>query len=454
MSHRSKSRGKANQESNENTKHQDGPSTDSDSDGMNAKIDKMTEKQELLLTQFGQMNLTLTDLKHSVGSIETRLSTMEQSMNDRAAFEVNIQTKTDKIESDLDTLTKALSETRKALDVLQSKFNNLYEQTQSIDCHGRRNNLILHGIPESDGEIDLNCYQKVVSILKQELGITNADSIRISRCHRLGRPARNRTGFTRPRPIIFHLHWYGDRSLIWDKKDMLRNTQFFLTENFSPEVEQRRRKLLPIFKAAKAKNMKPKPKLVLDKLTIAGKTYTTSNLDQIPDDLNPEKIATPSQNNITAFYSSASPLSNFYPTQVSDEDGTQYFSSEQYYQHRKALFHNDDIQATAIMKCSTSHAAYQEGKKVKGQDNSDWFKTDLAKKQMLKCCLRKFFSDEHLKEFLLNTGETDLVEASPFDKYWGVGIKLSDPAIFDKAQWSGSKNYMGEILTNVREQLK
>lgn len=417
-------------------------------------VEKMQTSQTLLLTKFDEMNSNIESIKTTVGSVDHRITEIENWINERDAFENSMKAKTDKIEGDVTTMNDEITMLKEKIKELESNHSNLYEHTLKLECQSRRDNLVIHGIPESDRESDYDCYSKVVNIMKNELGITNADEIRIARCHRLGPRPQDRDDYVRPRPVIFKLHWFGDRSLLWSRKDRLDKTQFFLSENYPPEIEQRRRKLLPFYKAAKLKNMFPK--LAVDKLIIAGKIYTVSNIDEIPEYLTPEAAATPSKNNITAFFSKFSPLSNFYHVKVTDEDGTEYISNEQFYQHRKALYHSDDLQATAIMRCKSSHAAYLEGKKVKGQHTSDWHKKEMAKKQMLKCCMRKFSAPEnsHLKEFLLKTGDTDIVEASPTDKYWGVGIKITDPAIFDKAQWTGSRNIMGEILENVRSQLK
>ena len=46
-----------------------------------------------------------------------------------------------------------------------------------------------------------------------------------------------------------------------------------------------------------------------------------------------------------------------------------------------------------------------------------------------------------------------LVEASPRDRTWGIGLGASNPKATDKRLWRGS-NWLGEILTQVREELK
>ena len=65
----------------------------------------------------------------------------------------------------------------------------------------------------------------------------------------------------------------------------------------------------------------------------------------------------------------------------------------------------------------------------------------------------QFGQNPVLKEQLLATGNTTLVEASPRDRTWGIGLGSSNPKATDRRMWRGS-NWLGEILTQVREELK
>jgi ribA/ribD-fused uncharacterized protein len=66
----------------------------------------------------------------------------------------------------------------------------------------------------------------------------------------------------------------------------------------------------------------------------------------------------------------------------------------------------------------------------------------------LKC---KFEQNASLKTFLLNTANTRLIEASPNDKYWGCGMSLWNPKLWETKSWSSTgKNIMGTLLEEVR----
>ena len=66
--------------------------------------------------------------------------------------------------------------------------------------------------------------------------------------------------------------------------------------------------------------------------------------------------------------------------------------------------------------------------------------------------LFQFSQNRKLKEKLESTYPKLLVEASPIDFIWGIGCAEDDPDAWDEATWRG-KNYLGYILTEVRDEL-
>ena len=66
--------------------------------------------------------------------------------------------------------------------------------------------------------------------------------------------------------------------------------------------------------------------------------------------------------------------------------------------------------------------------------------------------MEKFRQNQPLLKFLLGTTGKVLVEASPYDKIWGIGIRESDTRASDPSQWQGS-NLLGFALMDVRDQL-
>ncbi|MDG4865613.1 NADAR domain-containing protein, partial [Streptomyces sp. T-3] len=61
-------------------------------------------------------------------------------------------------------------------------------------------------------------------------------------------------------------------------------------------------------------------------------------------------------------------------------------------------------------------------------------------------------ADDALRSFLLGTGERVLVEASPLDRVWGIGLAKDDERADDPARWRGL-NLLGFALMEARERL-
>lgn len=67
--------------------------------------------------------------------------------------------------------------------------------------------------------------------------------------------------------------------------------------------------------------------------------------------------------------------------------------------------------------------------------------------------LAKFSQNQKLKEFLINTQDRVLVEASPVDKVWGIGLSVDSPGVDDPKNWRGL-NLLGFALMQVRQEMK
>lgn len=110
----------------------------------------------------------------------------------------------------------------------------------------------------------------------------------------------------------------------------------------------------------------------------------------------------------------------------------------------------DEENALKILSAKTAREHKALGRQVKGFIESMW--KEKREIYVRIGCHAKFSQNPDLLKFLLDTKGTELVEASPFDKIWGVGLAASDKRIHDKANWIGM-NLLGNILMNVRYEL-
>ncbi len=141
------------------------------------------------------------------------------------------------------------------------------------------------------------------------------------------------------------------------------------------------------------------------------------------------------------------PFSQWYPSKFKIDD-VEYNCCEQWMMAEKARFFHDFESEKKIMETDSPKEQKALGRKVKGFDAEEWNK--VARDIVFDGNEAKFCADENLQKVLLETRGTCLVEASPYDKVWGIGLAEDDPRALDRSQWQGT-NWLGEVLDQVRE---
>lgn len=119
--------------------------------------------------------------------------------------------------------------------------------------------------------------------------------------------------------------------------------------------------------------------------------------------------------------------------------------------HKKALLFGDQESADKIMASKNDPKQCKNlGRGVKGFDPKVWDKE--ARPIVYEGCHYKFTQNEDLLGQLMSTKGSLLVEASPVDKIWGIGMKSTDPDVNNPRCWKGT-NWLGQVLTYVRDDL-
>ncbi len=143
-------------------------------------------------------------------------------------------------------------------------------------------------------------------------------------------------------------------------------------------------------------------------------------------------------------------FSQWYNSPFTLDDAT-YSTAEHYMMAEKAkLFGQRDI-TQKIITCGHPGEAKKLGREIKGFNETIWEEHRYQIVIAANCA--KFGQNPELKRFLLNTGNRILVEASPVDKIWGVGLAEGHPDIENPSQWKG-ENLLGFALMEVRDQLR
>lgn len=132
-------------------------------------------------------------------------------------------------------------------------------------------------------------------------------------------------------------------------------------------------------------------------------------------------------------------------------DGITYPTAEHYMMAQKAKLFADEDSFVKIIASSHPKQAKALGRKVLGFDDKVWneHRFDIV----VAGNLAKFAQHPKLRDYLLATGQRVLVEASPVDKIWGVGLAKEDDNIANPLQWKGL-NLLGFALMEVRDRLQ
>jgi len=142
-------------------------------------------------------------------------------------------------------------------------------------------------------------------------------------------------------------------------------------------------------------------------------------------------------------------LSQWWPAPFT-VDGRRFATAEHYMMWGKATLFGDHAMAEKILAAPHPRAAKAFGARVAGFDQQRWDEHRVP--IVVAGNLAKFGHHGALREFLLGTGRRVLVEASPVDRIWGIGLSRDDPAAADPGRWRGL-NLLGFALMQVRKTL-
>ncbi|MBI6528267.1 NADAR family protein [Proteus vulgaris] len=142
-------------------------------------------------------------------------------------------------------------------------------------------------------------------------------------------------------------------------------------------------------------------------------------------------------------------FSQWYPAPFILDD-VRYVSAEHYMMAEKAKLFNDIEIRERIIATSNPGTAKALGREVKGFNQEIWEQQRMN--IVIRANMAKFSQNNVLGAFLISTGNRVLVEASPVDKIWGVGLSEQDKEISNPLLWNGL-NLLGFALMKVRSVL-
>lgn len=128
--------------------------------------------------------------------------------------------------------------------------------------------------------------------------------------------------------------------------------------------------------------------------------------------------------------------------------GIHFHNTEQAFMWQKARFFGDIETQKVIESVHNPKEVKLLGRKILGYNEQVW---QLVRGSLMAYVnYLKFTQNAYYNLILVNTGDKILVEASPYDKIWGVGLAQENDLILDEKNWLG-QNLLGKALMEVRK---
>ncbi|WP_443056932.1 NADAR family protein [Streptomyces sp. NBC_00669] len=142
-------------------------------------------------------------------------------------------------------------------------------------------------------------------------------------------------------------------------------------------------------------------------------------------------------------------LSQWWPAPFT-VDGVTYATAEHWMMAGKARLFGDEDAARRVLVAGHPKAAKSVGRSVRGFDEAVWERERFA--LVVAGSVHKFGQHPDLRAYLLGTARRVLVEASPLDRVWGIGLAADDDRAERPDAWRGL-NLLGFALMAARDEL-
>ncbi|MTI30960.1 NADAR family protein [Xanthovirga aplysinae] len=129
-------------------------------------------------------------------------------------------------------------------------------------------------------------------------------------------------------------------------------------------------------------------------------------------------------------------------------NGLVFSTAEKWMMFKKAELFKDEVILKKIITVNDPKEIKSLGRQIKNFDQEVWNEHKYG--IVLEGNFLKFNQNDTLKDFLLNTDDAVIVEASPYDKVWGIGMKVGENGIENPVNWKG-ENLLGFALMEVRD---
>ena len=416
------------------------------------KADNLTELNKMMLAMEARIITSVTEkvtqqiTANLTNTFEGMLKPLQTNIS--TLFTSSKEWEVQKIE--VNRLTKLNENLNQRIQKLELKNSNLSTQVKNVESRLMEKNIIFQGVRDQQWESDSTCREEIAKqfahtiqrgTYKESLDI--AKTVKIKSVSRIGTYNSLKT---RPIKVEFDNKVDIDH-LLYNRKRLPEGV--FVDKEYTDEVSHTRRLLRPILKLARSiDHYKGKCKMVDDYLVILGKKYTREILYQLPDDLSEFSASSNTNPSTFCFFGELSPFSNFHPSTF-DYKGTQFHSSEQLIQYKKAELFHDNRTITNILRSTSAFECKKLSREISGYNHDHWIAN--AKELCTPGLTEKFVQNQHCADLLIGTGDKKIAEACR-DTIWGTGIALNHNNCLKQEHWK-NQGLLGEILEDIRDKL-
>lgn len=441
------------------------------------KVDSLIGRMDQFMGCFAKLHTLVTKDQHAN---QRKFKFLESAHNDligkvvklAETTELRIESLEAKLEESLSSNTK-LTERVASLDEEQSRRINLqrhinednskridaleieqgFTNRNVLDCRSevKERKMIISGLQESKGEnvklTALNSINKVVEKAialgdrsEQPGGLRKLKICDIDNVFRIGKHGKFKS-----RNISVTFLTVDDKEMIFKAKTDLKeeNIKFFFNDDTSNDGRILKTKLKHIAQVAKLQGKEAK--VSGNKVTIGSRSYFSNELAMIPPEVNDGLKQEKEIEGGIIYKGEKSILSNFYPAPFV-YNGTDYHHVEQYFQHFKALHHNEHQLADPIKRLSNPRRIKAAGDSI--ENNPEWLEGRMM--TLYHGDKAKFVQNWSLQDALLATKGKQLYEGTT-DRYFACGLGYDSKRWADR-DWPG-ENVARLILMKVHDEL-
>lgn len=374
------------------------------------------------LTEIEKIKDNLSDIQNKIESAaEDKFQVLQKALKQEVKKEM---------QDEIDTKQKK-QEARQAYDKMKNQ------------AYSRRYNLLLFGIQENaSSEQD---YKSVTDFFLQRMNVKNPG---MESLYRLGAPNTNR-----PRPIVVEFSDIKERWDIWKKRGTIvfdPQNPVWIQEDLPRKLRQDNRVLLRILKTAKSlPDFSHDIKIQDFQILLDGVNYGMDELHRLPREISTKMAFTPYSDDVVAFFTKYSPLSNHFPSSFVVDNIT-YNCVEQFLAVQRAFLARNKSLARRAMG-TNNPADHKNILNLLRKDQPDAWK-ETSKSVIITALRAKFTQNKNLADFLMDTYPRKIGEASK-NETWGIGLSIDSNDVLDYNKWQKGGNLLGTSLEQVRAEL-